>query len=130
MCGGVWRGGVSYIQSRPWSGPSVLHHILVVRRVGLPAVLEVVGQHVAAVVLRLRPVHEGLGDPVGLYPLQRRRGVEGHQVLLAARQQLLLVVGVVLGLLGGGGGRSVRRETGRRTRERARVTTSGSPQKG
>ena len=117
-------GLATYSQSL-WRGPSVLDHVLVICRVGLPAVLEVVfRQHVAAVVLRFHPVREGLGDPIGLYPLQRCRGVKGHQVLLAARQQLLLVVGVVLCLLGGG--RSVRQETGRTTRDKARFTTRGS----
>lgn len=33
--------------------PSRLDHVLVVRRVGLPAVLEVIRQHVVAVVLLL-----------------------------------------------------------------------------
>lgn len=80
--------------------PFLSHDVLVVPacRVGLPAVLEVVGQHrVPAVLLVL--VHLALERQraVALQLLQRRV-VEGHQVLLAAGQQLLLFVGIVLGL--------------------------------
>lgn len=77
------------------------HDVLVVAacRVGLPAVLEVVGQHrvpaglLVLLVLRLRERQRAVA-----LELLQRRVVEGHQVLLAAGQQLLLFVGVVLGL--------------------------------
>jgi len=70
-------------------GPSSHHVLAAVRRVGLPAVLEVVGELVVPVVLLLRPV--------GLQLLRRRR-LEGHQVLSGAGQQLLQLVVIVLGL--------------------------------
>lgn len=77
------------------------HHVLLAAagtgRVGVPAVLEVVAQNVAAVVLLLQPVGEGHGA-VGLELLQRRV-VQGDQVFFGAGQQLLLLVGVILGLV-------------------------------
>lgn len=68
-------------------------------RVGLPAVLEVVGQHrVPAVLLVLVVMRLGERQRAVALQLLQRRVVEGHQVLLAAGEHLLLLVGVVLGL--------------------------------
>lgn len=102
-----WEVGVAthsnvYDSDPEWGQAPPLHHILVVGaavvcRVGLPAVLEVVGEHVVPVVLLLWAVGERHW-PVGLELLQRRV-VKGHQVLLGAGQQLLLLVSVILGLL-------------------------------
>lgn len=76
-----------------------LHHILVIAavvcRVGLPAVLEVVSQHVVPAVLW------AMGErhwPVSLDLLQHWV-VKGPKVLLGAWQQFLLLVCVILGLL-------------------------------
>lgn len=78
-----------------------LHHILVVAvvvcRVGLSAVLKVVGQHVVPAVLLLGAVGERYST-VGL-DLLRCWLVKGHQVMLGAGQQLFLFVCVILGLL-------------------------------
>lgn len=80
------------------SDPS--HDVLVVAacRVGLPAVLEVVGQHRVPAVLLVLVVRLRERQRAVALELLQRRVVEGHQVLLAAGQQLLLFVGVVLGL--------------------------------
>lgn len=83
-----------------WGRTTPLYHILVVAacRVGLSAVLEVVGQHGVPAVRLLRAVRERQ-RPVALDLLQRRV-VKGRQVLLGAGQKLLLFVGIILGLLG------------------------------
>lgn len=91
----------SVFDSEPERGRILpLHHKLVVAavicRVGLSAVLEVVGHHVVPAVLLLCAVGERHG-PVGLDLLQRRV-VKGHQVLLGAGQKLLLFVRIILGL--------------------------------
>lgn len=76
-----------------------LHHELVVAavvcHVGLPAVLEMVGQNVVPVLLLFRAVERP--RPVRLRLLQRRV-VKGQEVLRAGGQLLLLLVGVVLSL--------------------------------